>query len=101
MARRFEPLGGAITSVEVDEDGFALIGVAHSACGASASYASGPLDGKREPITCGNDNEYFEIRGEPYGRTWKRRLRHAQLNLKRRGIIAYARKDKTWTLAQN
>ena len=45
MPRRFEALGGVITSVEVDEDGFALIGVAHSACGASASYASGPLDG--------------------------------------------------------
>ena len=51
------------------------------------------------PHLC-DDNEYFEIKGEPYGRTWKRRLRHAQLNLKRRGIIAYSRQDKTWALAQ-
>ena len=51
------------------------------------------------PHLC-DDNEYFEIKGEPYGRTWKRRLRHAQLHLKRRGIIVYDRKNKNWALTQ-
>ncbi len=65
MARRFEPLGGVITSVEVDEDGFALVGVAHPACGASASYASGPLDDGREPVSCGKCGEpLLMYRGE-------------------------------------
>ena len=65
MARRFEPLGGVITSVEVDEDGFALVEVAHPACGASTSYASGPLDGEREPVSCGKCGEpLLMYRGE-------------------------------------
>ena len=57
MARRFEPLAGVIASVEVDEDGFVLVGVAHSACGASMSYASGPLDEARAPVSCGKCGE--------------------------------------------
>ena len=52
MTRRFEPLSGAITSVAIDEDGFASVSVMHSACGASTEYASGPLDTMGEDIEC-------------------------------------------------
>ena len=49
------------------------------------------------PALC-DDNEYFMIKGERYGKTWKRRLRHAQLHLKRRGVLAYDPSAKTWAL---
>ncbi len=49
------------------------------------------------PALC-DDNEYFQIRGEDYGRAWKRRLRHAQLHLRRRGLVSYDDGDKTWRL---
>ena len=52
------------------------------------------------PTLC-DDNEYFTIKGVRYGKTWKRRLRHAQLHLKRRGILAYSPGAKTWALAQH
>ena len=52
------------------------------------------------PALC-DDNEYFMIKGERYGKTWKRRLRHAQLHLKRRGVLAYNSSAKTWALAQH
>ena len=51
------------------------------------------------PALC-DDNEYFMIKGERYGKTWKRRLRHAQLHLKRRGVLAYNPSAKTWALVQ-
>ena len=51
------------------------------------------------PALC-DDNEYFMIKGERYGKTWKRRLRHAQLHLKRRGVLAYNPSVKTWALVQ-
>ena len=49
------------------------------------------------PNLC-DDSEYFYIRGERYGKAWKRRLRHAQLHLKRRGILAYDASARTWAL---
>ena len=51
------------------------------------------------PALC-DDNEYFMIKGERYGKTWKRRLRHAQLHLKWRGVLAYNPSAKTWALVQ-
>lgn len=49
------------------------------------------------PVLC-DDNDYFYIRGERYGKAWKRRLRHAQLHLKRRGILSYDTRSKVWAL---
>ena len=45
-----------------------------------------------------DDNEYFFIRGERYGKAWMRRLRHAQQHLKKQGIVRYDRRTKTWAL---
>ena len=50
------------------------------------------------PALC-DDREDLIIKGERYGKAWKRRMRHAQLNLKRRGIIVYNASTKTWMLA--
>ena len=50
--RRFEPLGGAIMGVTIDEDGFASVHVVHSACSGSMEYASGPLDTASGEIEC-------------------------------------------------
>lgn len=50
------------------------------------------------PALC-DDREDLIIKGERYGKAWKRRMRHAQLNLKRRGIIVYNASAKTWMLA--
>ncbi len=50
------------------------------------------------PALC-DDSEDLIIKGERYGRAWKRRMRHAQLNLKRRGVIVYNASAKTWMLA--
>ena len=52
------------------------------------------------PALC-DDDEYFFIKGVRYGRTWKRRLRHAQLHLKRRGVLAYDKSAKTWALTSS
>lgn len=52
MARLFEPLGGVIVGVAVDEDGFASIRVTHPACGTSEGYASSPLDTISEDVAC-------------------------------------------------
>ena len=52
------------------------------------------------PALC-DDDEYFFIKGVRYGRTWKRRLRHAQLHLKRRGVLAYDKRAKTWALTSS
>ena len=49
------------------------------------------------PALC-DDREVLIIKGERYGRAWKRRLRHAQLHLKRRGVVRYDPSTKTWTL---
>ena len=49
------------------------------------------------PNLC-DDSEYFYIRGERYGKAWKRRLRHAQLHLKRKGILAYDASARKWAL---
>ncbi len=57
MMRRFEPLGGVITDVAVDEDGFASVTVEHPACGSSMGYASGPLDPVSEDVACSNCGE--------------------------------------------
>lgn len=51
------------------------------------------------PDLC-DDSDYFFIKGVRYGKTWKRRLRHAQQHLKRRGIVAYEAHDRTWALAR-
>ncbi|MDE2669040.1 MAG: phospholipase D family protein [Chloroflexota bacterium] len=51
------------------------------------------------PDLC-DDTEYFFIKGVRYGKTWKRRLRHAQQHLKRRGIVAYEARDRTWFLVR-
>ncbi len=50
------------------------------------------------PALC-DDREDLIIKGERYGKAWKRRMRHAQLNLKLRGIIVYNASAKTWMLA--
>ena len=42
----------------------------------------------------------FNIRGERYGRAWKRRFRHAQLHLKRKGVLSYDPGAKVWMLAK-
>ena len=52
------------------------------------------------PDLC-DDDEYFFIKGERYGRVWKRRMRHAQLHLKRRGIVTYNVRTKTWELTRS
>ena len=49
------------------------------------------------PALC-DDSEVLFIKGERYGRAWKRRFRHAQLHLKRRGIVTYNLSAKTWAL---
>ena len=49
------------------------------------------------PALC-DDSEILIIRGERYGKAWKRRLRHAQLHLKRRGVVSYDRSKRTWAL---
>ncbi len=51
------------------------------------------------PTLC-DDREFFTVKGERYGRTWKRRFRHAQLHLKRKGVVAYNAGTKTWSLTQ-
>lgn len=50
------------------------------------------------PTLC-DDSKYFLIKGEPYGREWQRRLRHAQQHLKRKGILIHDQGTKTWALA--
>ena len=50
------------------------------------------------PALC-DDREDLIIRGERYGRAWKRRMRHAQLHLRRRGIIVSNTSAKTWMLS--
>ena len=49
------------------------------------------------PNLC-DESEILMIKGERYGRAWKRRFRHAQLHLRRRGIVAYDSKTKEWAL---
>ena len=49
------------------------------------------------PALC-DDQEILIIKGERYGRAWKRRLRHAQLHLKRRGSVRYDPSTRTWAL---
>ncbi len=49
------------------------------------------------PALC-DDDEYFFIKGVRYGRTWQRRLRHAQLHLRRGGVLTYDKRAKTWAL---
>lgn len=51
------------------------------------------------PVLC-DDREYLFIGGERYGKAWKRRFRHAQLHLKRKGVITYSAHTKTWSLAR-
>ena len=51
------------------------------------------------PTLC-DDNDYFYIKGERYGKTWMRRLRHAQQHLKKQGVVTYDRSTKTWALTQ-
>ena len=49
------------------------------------------------PALC-DESEVFFIKGEPYGKAWKRRFRHTQLNLKRNGIVTYHAGTKLWGL---
>ena len=51
------------------------------------------------PDLC-DDSDYLYIRGERYGKAWKRTLRHAQQYLKRRGEIALDSDRGTWALSQ-
>ncbi len=51
------------------------------------------------PTLC-DESKYFIIKGERYGKEWKRRLRHAQLHLKRKGVVTYNSNRKTWMLTQ-
>ena len=52
------------------------------------------------PELC-DDSEILMIKGERYGRVWKRRFRHAQLHLKRRGTVFYNPSSKEWALNNN
>ncbi len=52
------------------------------------------------PTLC-DDREFFIIKGERYGRTWKRRFRHAQLHLKRKGVVTYNANTRTWALVRS
>ena len=80
---------------------------AHSVFGDAIQFvlARGPQSTKaieREvsqllPALC-DDSDYFFIGGVRYGRTWKRRLRHAQQHLKRRGVVTYDASERTWAL---
>lgn len=51
------------------------------------------------PALC-DDTEILFIRGERYGKAWKRRLRHAQQHLDRKGLIAYDTSTQTWALVE-
>lgn len=51
------------------------------------------------PALC-DDTEILFIRGERYGKAWKRRLRHAQQHLDRKGLIAYDASTQTWALVE-
>ena len=51
------------------------------------------------PTLC-DDGEYLIIKGERYGKAWKRRFRHAQLHLKRKGVVAYNASTKMWSLVR-
>ena len=50
------------------------------------------------PVLC-DESEILYVKGEPYGKAWKRRFRHAQLNLKRKGAVTYDARTKLWGLA--
>ena len=52
VIRRFESAGEVSTQVEIDEDGFATVRVAHAACAAPVEYASGPLYIEAGEIEC-------------------------------------------------
>ncbi len=52
------------------------------------------------PSLC-DDRDYLIIKGERYGRVWKRRLRHAQLYLKRKGVVTYNHDTRTWMLTES
>ncbi len=49
------------------------------------------------PELC-DDSEILMIKGERYGRVWKRRFRHSQLHLKRRGVVSYNPSTREWAL---
>ncbi len=51
------------------------------------------------PDLC-DDREYFLIKGKPYGKTWMRRLRHAQQYLKIKGLVRYDPGTRTWALTR-
>lgn len=51
------------------------------------------------PALC-DDTEILFIRGERYGKAWKRRLRHAQQHLDRKGLIEYDASTQTWGLVE-
>ena len=52
------------------------------------------------PDLC-DDSEFLMIKGERYGRAWKRRFRHAQLYLKRRGSVSYNPGTREWALSDD
>ena len=51
------------------------------------------------PALC-DDTEILFIRGERYGKALKRRLRHAQQHLGRKGLLAYDASTQTWALVE-
>ena len=101
VMRRAQP---ALASVQVGNRS------AHAVFGEAIQFilARGPQTTKaiqREvsqlmPTLC-DDNEYLIIKGERYGRAWKRRFRHAQLHLKRKGVVAYNASTKMWSLIRS
>ena len=49
------------------------------------------------PTLC-DDNQELIINGQRYGKAWKHRLRNAQQDLKRRGVVTYNTSTKEWAL---
>lgn len=49
------------------------------------------------PTLC-DDNQELMINGQRYGKAWKHRLRNAQQDLKRRGVVTYSTSSKDWAL---
>ena len=52
------------------------------------------------PDLC-DDSMPLIVNGQPYGTAWKRDVRHAQLGLKRKGILALDKESGLWSLVQS
>ena len=49
------------------------------------------------PTLC-DDTQELAINGQRYGKAWKHRLRNAQQDLKRRGVVTYDSSSRCWAL---